>query len=226
MKTRVLPLVIFCIMLFSCKKETQSQLEKHVASNYQVALVGKSGDTTFSTVVRARMETVGLLVAEDDRLRAELLAYSGSGTTGTYTIRVTNKQAGNILARWGWEGLRINTIYPTSDVVPGNQSVIFTLVGDAKTGAIKVKADCPAGRDCFNSSELILNITTAILPISFVDNRASYDEKTRKTTISFTIEDPQDVNWIVIRKQGTDFEWKTVALIGCDFVTKNYAIKL
>lgn len=212
--------VIAATLLTSCSKETFTTPPPHVKAVYQVFTLGKvAGDTSFSSVMFARAETVGLVIAEDSKLKAELISYNGAGI---YTVRVTSKIACQGIVRWGWDGLTIDSISPTSDVIPTNGVVTFTLHGDHHVGKIKLKLES----DCGNSSTLIINITNEILPINFIANTAKYDEKTGKTTIVFTIDDPTQVEWVAIRKQDASLIWRQVMLISCDKVTKLYNIKL
>lgn len=209
--------------LFSCKKDIQQSAD-HEKGWYRVLAIGK--DTSISSSMYARTETVGLVIAEDDKLKAVLTSYQPlPGGQGIYTVDVTNKQNGNVIIRWGWDGLRIDNVSPASDVVPANQTVTFILTGDAKVGKIKLQADCPHGRDCNNSSTLIINVSMAILPISYIENTATYDVKSGKVIISFTIDDPSQIDQIIIQKQD-DNNWKEAALILCDKVTKSYNVKL
>lgn len=214
--------------LLACKKETVQLKQEHEKSPYSVMVYG-NGDTTIGSTMFARVETVGLIIVEDSKLKAVLTAYhKDENGNGVYDIEVTNKTNCQGIIRWHWEGLTIdkiksNTIDSTSDVVPANQSVTFTLTGDAKVGKIKLKADFVGS--CGNSSELIINITMAVLPFKLLENIAHYDELTGKVIVSFTIDDPTRADWIVIRKMENE-EWKQALLIGCDHTTRSYNIPL
>lgn len=208
--------VIAATLLASCSKETITTPPKHIKSPYRVLLIG--ADTTTSTTMFARAETVGLVIAEDDKLKAELIAYNGAGV---YTVKVTSKIACQGIIRWGWDGLTIDSISPTSDVIPANSTVTFTLYGDHKVGKIKLKLES----GCGNSSTLIINITNAILPVKLIENAATYDEVTKKTTITFTVDDPALFDWILVQKN-KESVWVQALLIGCDHVTKTYSIPL
>jgi hypothetical protein len=220
------------VSLISCKKEsTTPTVKKHTKSVYMVGAIEKGGDTTFGPAMFARTETVGLLVVEDSKLKVVLTGfYKLPNGQGVFTIAATNKMACRAKIRWGWEDLRVDSIaYPSgdpldpkNDVVQAGETKIFTVYGDAKVGKIKMKAE----GDCGNSSTLILQITVAILPIKLVHNTATYDENTGKTTVSFTLEDPSNIDWLLIQKQLVTLEWEQLMIIGCDHVTKNYSIKL
>lgn len=209
-------IAVVSILFASCKKEVTPPAADHVKSPYQILAIG--ADTSKSTTMFARAETVGLVVAEDDKLKAELIAYNGAGV---YTLQVTSKVNCQGIIRWGWDGLTIDSITPGSDVIPANGVVTFTLYGDHKVGRIKLKMES----DCGNSSTLIINITAAILPINFIENTAKYDQKTGKTIITFTIDDPAQIDWLLIRRNVAG-EWVQAALVACDHVTKDYIIKL
>ena len=218
--------VIAATLLIACgKKEILPADVPHVKSPYRVLLY-KAGDTTISSTMWARVETVGLVTVEDSRFKAELINYNGSGV---YTVRLTSKVNCQGIARWNWQGLTIDSVQPTdstantpkSDVLTANQVKTFTLTGDHKEGKIKVKLES----ECGNSSTLIIKITKDILPVKILENVGSYDEKTKKTTIAFTIDDPLLFDWILIQ-HNNGFEWGQVMLIGSDHSTKNYSFKL
>jgi len=218
MKHTILTLLI-TTLLFACKKEvTTTQVETHAKDTYRVLVIGKSGDTAVSSAMFARTETVGLTSAEDDKLSATLIAYSN----GVYTLEVVNKQACQVIIRWHWQDLTINTITPSSDVIPANSTVVFTLTGTAKPGKINLKSF----GDCGNSSDLIINITEQILPINLIGNTAKYDPSTGKTTISFDIEEPQLADWIIVQKLNEQKIWQQSLLIAADGLTKKYNIAL
>lgn len=221
MKQLFAPLLI-TISLMACKKDNSSVQPEHEKTNYQVFLIGKGGDTTAGPIIYARTETVGIAYAEDDKLRVDLIGYDGHGV---YTLQVTNKQNCQVINRWGWEGLTIDSIAPggpQGDVIAANQAKIFTLIGDAKVGKIKLQTKGDFG----TSSTLIVYITSSILPVKMTDNRASYDQASNKTTISFNVEMPEEFDWILIRKEIANHEWIQAALIANDYKTKNYSIKL
>lgn len=211
--------VLAATLLISCsqsKKETLPPV--HEKSDYRVLLYNDV-DTTISTSMRARVQTTGLILVEDSKLKAELLSYDGHGK---YTVKVTSKINCQGIVRWGWDGLTIDSISPTSDVIQAGQAVTFTLHGDHKTGRIKLKLESPCG----NSSTLIINITKDILPVKIIENAATYDEKTGKTIITFTIDDPLLFDWILVQRLNGDKVWVQAMLIASDHTTKQYSIKL
>jgi hypothetical protein len=211
--------VFAATLLMACNQSEKEILPApHEKSDYRVLLYNDV-DTTISTSMRAREQTVGLVVAEDDKLKAELIAYNGAGV---YTLKITSKITCQGIVRWGWDGLTIDSIAPGSDVVQAGQSVVFTLYGDHKTGRIKLKLES----DCGNSSTLIINITTAILPVKIIENTAAYDEKSGKTIITFTIDDPTMFDWILVQRLNGDKIWIHAMLIDSDHTTKQYSIKL
>lgn len=217
MKNLIVASILALATLISCKKESVSFApDEHEKTAYRILAIGI--DTTISTTMFARTETVGLAAAADSKLRATLIAYSN----GVYTLQVENLQACQVIIRWSWEDILINNITPSSDVVPANGTVVFTLTGSAHTGKISLKSF----GDCGNSSNLIINITEQILPIKLVGNTAKYDEKTGKTTISFDIEEPQLTDWVIIQRLNDAHEWVEALLIASDHTTKQYNISL
>lgn len=218
MKTYILTLLI-AISIVSCSKSGNYSTETNEKEWYRVSAIG--ADTSRTNWMLART-TGALVIDEDSKLKAELIGYSPAPNgMGIYTIRVTNKQNCRILVRWGWEGLTIDDVQPTSDVVQANGTQEFILKGDAKIGKIKVKAE----GTCGNSSTLIIPITMNVLPITFLENKTTRDAKTGKVTVSFSIDDPSTVEWFLIeRMKGT--ESSQAALIASDKVTRSFTIKL
>lgn len=212
--------LLITIALFSCKKEVTTQEVAHEKSYYDVLAIGQ--DTLQSSAMLARTETVGLVTVEDTRLKAVLTAYhKDTNGNGVYTIELTNKQSGEVVVSWNWSGLTIDNISPANNTLSANQTKTFTLTGSADVGKIKVKAF----GDCGNSTELIINITMSVLPFKYLANTAEYDEETGRVIISFAIDNPGEVDWIIIRNH-IDGEWKQVLLLGCDHVTQSYSIPL
>lgn len=212
--------VIAATLLMACNKNEALPTKQHEKSAYRVLLFSNTNtDTTISSTMWARTETVGLIIAEDSRAKAELMSYNGHGA---YTIRVTSKIECQGIVRWGWDGLTIDSISPTSDVIQAGQAVTFTLHGDHKEGRIKLKLES----DCGISSTLIINITKAILPVKILENVGAYDEKTGKTTIAFTIDDPLLFDWILIQRLNGEKVWVQAMLIGTDNKTTTYSFKL
>jgi len=222
MKTKLLFIATSAAVLaFSCKKETEPQQHQHDYANYRVYFISKSlKDTTYTPTKGARVETVGIDSAYDARLKATLLAYDGHGG---YTVQVTNLQPCQVKVKWGWEGLTIDSISPggNQSIMEANQTITFKLTGSAKVGKIKLQAQ----GDCGNSSTLIINITTAILPIVYLNYTVSYNDKINKHVISFSVEQPQDINWIAI-EQLVGSEYGLLYGIPGDDQTTNYNIKL
>lgn len=210
----------------SCKREIEAPpAQDHEKSPYRILAIGKApGDTSTSTTMWARTETVGLVVAEDSKLRAELIGYQKVNGQGVYTVALTNKQDCKANPIWGWDGLRITSITPSGahDEIPANGYRVYTLTGDAKVGKIKVKTEC----DCGNSSTLLINISLDILPITYLSNTAVYDLHTGKTTINFEIDNPATINWFIIQKMRADNVWVQVAMVPGDDQTKKYSIRL
>ena len=213
--------LIGCVALFSCKKNVDNTESGHEYANYRVYFISKSQkDTTYTPTKGARIETSGLDSAQDGKLKAVLIAYDGHGG---YTIQVTNLQNCDGTIKWDWDGLTISNITPggPESALAANQTKTFYLSGTAKVGHIRVKF----WSNCGNSSELVFNITTAILPIVYLNYTVSYNDKLNKHIISFDIEQPQDVDWIVI-EQLIGKEYELVYRVPGDDVTKQYAIKL
>lgn len=213
--------ILATVALFSCTKKDSALEQKHEYSNYRVYFTSKSQhDTTYTPTKGARVETVGLDSAQDGKLKAVLMAYDGHGG---YTIQVTNLQDCDGTIKWDWDGLTITNITPggPESALAAHQTKTFYLTGTAKIGHIKVKFF----GDCGPSSALVINITTVILPIVYLNYTVSYNDKLNKHVISFDVEQPQDVDWIIV-EQLIGKEYKLVYRIPGDNVTKQYAIKL
>lgn len=80
MKHVIITAIAVLCTLASCKKQDALTTPKHETAAYRVLAIGKSGtDTSISTSMFARAETVGLVTAEDAKLKAVLIAYNGNG---------------------------------------------------------------------------------------------------------------------------------------------------
>lgn len=221
----ILVLSTFGILATSCKREIDAPTPAHEKDNYRIVALGKSGDSSISTSMQARVQTVGIVVVEDSRLKAELIGYQKINGQGVYTVAVTNKQAGDVTLDWGWDGLKINNITPGGahgNDMTANAYKVYTLTGDPKVGRIKVQAK----GDCGNSSTLIINITMDILPIIYLGNSAAYDPAAGKVVVTFTIDAPETVSWILIQRQEVDHTWVNVAMVPADDQVKKYTIKV
>lgn len=140
-------LALPAVTLFSCKRELDPPTnQEHTKEAYRVLAIGKApGDTSTSTTMWARTQTVGLVVAEDDKLRAELIGYQKINGQGVYMVAVTNKQDCRADLDWGWDGLRITSISPSgwhANEIEANGYKVYTLTGEAKVGRIKIKSFC------------------------------------------------------------------------------------
>lgn len=197
---------LFCIMallaiLPSCKKE-DSMLPGGSENEYvegHTRVIGIKGTDTSSTKYisgNGREQTVGLLLVEDSKLRAELMQFIPlPGGMGQYVIRMTNKQPYEVILRWGWEGLTLDTGTPPPDDLPANAVLTFTFTGDALPGRIKVKADAN-GNGGSNSSTLILEITNTILPITYTNftRKVNGDQ----VTVEWSTDAPGDVDTFMV----------------------------
>lgn len=216
------------MLIVACTKSNDSKSQDHVKAHYNVLAVGNF-DTTATPWMYARTETTPLVVAEDSKLKAELIAYYN----GHYVIKMTNKQPCQMILRWGWEDLApvisiepddntAGTIY--GDVLKPNQVKIYTMIAQAKPGKIFVKAE-KSNSNCPNSSNLVIPITIDILPIKYITYTAKYDEKTGDVTISFEVDDPSVLNTFIIQKQ-LDGKIEKIMQFNCDKKTKKYAIPI
>jgi hypothetical protein len=222
----ILLLAICATIMSSCKKENiTSDNDQYVNGWTRVIGVKTStSDTSTTTFMHARTETVGLLLVEDPQLKAVLISYTPlPNGKGQYIVEMTNKQPCQVILRWMWEGLVIDNITPTDDVLTGNQVTVYTLIGDAKPGRIKVKAE-KSNSDCSNSSTLILEISTTILPIEFTNARTERIGKDMKVT--FSTDAPQDVDWFFVMwsPDGVKAHETIKAYTASDYKTRDYKL--
>lgn len=234
MKNLILALLA-TVILFSCKQaEIISSPQAHNGpGQYRAGFVSKSAhDTTWSDTRNARMETVGLDSAKDGKLTVVLVTYDGRGL---FTVTATNTTNCQGILRWSWDGnFKIDSIgYPSNnpldasnDVLQPGQTKVFKIYNFVpKPGRLKVKLESDGAGNCGNSSTLIINITTAILPITFTDYLVKYNETMERVFISFNIMEPGDLDWVIIQRlEGK--EYKTVLLVPGDDKTTSYSIKL
>jgi hypothetical protein len=230
MKTKVLFIAFMAtVSLFSCKKSGDILPDSHNGpGNYRAGFVSKAGDTTWTATRAARTETVGLDSAQDSKIKAVLVSYNGKGV---FTVTATNLTSCQGIIRWNWDGnFKIDSIGyasgnpndPSNDVLKAGQTKTFVLYTQPKPGRLKIKLMNNTG-NCGNSSELIINITTTILPITYTDFSVSYTDN--RVFIGFNITEPSELNWVVIQRLDGK-EYKTVLLVPGDDKTKSYNIKL
>lgn len=229
--------IMATVALFSCKPSdiVNNAPAINGPGNYRAGFVSKSGaDTTWTATRRtARIETIGLDSATDNKLKVVLVAYANIAGKGYYTLDVINLMDCRSILRWNWDGDILPTsIEPTdstagtsqSDVIAAHQTKRYIVIGNAKPGRIKVKAESVEG-NCGNSSTIIINITPAILPIIYTDFTVTFNETLERVFVGFTISQPTDLKCVIIQHLVGE-EYKTILVaLGDDNITK-YNIKL
>lgn len=221
--------VLATAALFSCKKDDQLlTTAQNGPGNYRAGFVTKAGDTTWTATRAARTETMGLDSAKDSKFKIVLIAYDGHGV---FTVAATNLATCQGIIRWNWDGnFKIdsvgypsnNPLDPQNDVLATGQTKIFKLYAQPKIGRLKMQLNTICGG---NSSELIINITTTILPITYTDFTVTYNEDQGRTFIGFNIMEPTDLRCIVIQRlEGKEYH-TVLVMLGDDTITK-YNIKL
>lgn len=230
MKTKVLFIALIAsVAFFSCKPSDQLlPAAQNGLGNYRAGFVSKAGDTTWTATRAARTETIGLDSANDSKFKIVLLSYDGHGV---FTVAATNSATCQGIIRWNWDGnFKVdsigyssnNPIDPQNDVLATGQTKIFKLYAQPKTGRLKMQLKTICGG---NSSELIINITTIILPITYTGFTVVYNAEIGRTFIGFNIMEPSELSWIVIQKF-QEKEYKTVLLVAGDDKSTVYNIKL
>jgi len=235
MKTKVLFLsLIASVIIFSCKRSLQSPTAQNGIGNYRAGFVSKTGDTTWTTTKlsskTARVETVGLDSAFDNRFKISLISYNGNGV---FVLTATNLTTCQGIIRWSWDSnFKIDSIGyasnnpndPENDVLKAGQTKTFIIYSkQPKPG--RLKAQLNSVSNCGNSSSLIINITSAILPITYTNFAVTYNETIGRLFIGFNIMEPTELNWVVIQKLDGNI-YKTVLLVPGDDKTNTYNIKL
>ena len=226
----VLIAVMATVTLFSCKQAEVISTAQAIngPGQYRAGFVTKSiGDTTWTNTRTARAETVGLDSAADTKLKAVLVSYNGSGM---FTVTATNLTSCQGILRWSWDGnFKIDSIGypsnnpndPSNDVLQAGQTKTFTLYTHPKPGRLKIKLM----GNCGNSSELIIDITTTILPIKYSNFMVAFNDELQRVFVSYQIAEPADLKCAVIQRlEGK--EYKTVLVALGEDNTKNYSIKL
>jgi hypothetical protein len=216
--------LIMAMSISSCKKEATPPDDYLYANGWTRVIGVKGADTSTTTFMHARTETVGILTVQDVQLKATLLSYIPlPNGKGKYIVEMTNFQDCQVILRWNWEGLGIDNITPSTDVLSGHQTTIYTLIGDAKPGRIKVKAE-KSNSTCTNSSTLIIEITTVILPIEFTNSKT--ERKGKDMYVSFSTEEPQNVDWFFVMwsPDGNKANEVIKAYIESDHLTKSYKL--
>lgn len=214
-------LLLSLVTLFSCKKQTSDDNTQYIEGFTRVLSVN-GVDTASTKFMQGRTETSGLIVVEDIDLKAELIGYTNlGGGLGQYIIQMTNKQSCDVMLRWHWQGLTLDTGDPSNDALAGNEVKVFTFTGDATPGQIKVQADGTGS--CNNSSNLVLNITEAILPVAKFLSCSSKREGD-KMTVNFSIDSPVDSDTFIIMwsPDGVIANEVCKGIYIADKVSKNY----
>lgn len=224
------------LITYSCTKSTDGSSKSKEPGKkwYRVAAIGN--DTVYSRAMNARGETVGIIIVEDNTLKAELMSFTPlPNGKAKYIIRTTNKTSCQRILRWGWgdgiyptsiepDDLTANT--PQSDVLKANQVKEYIVIAQAHTGWISVKAE-KSNSTCENSSTLKLNITLDILPVKFVACEARRDkDKNYDLFINFTIETPEDANTFEIQESEDGKNYHSIHSFASDKKTKVYSIRL
>lgn len=227
--------LVATVALFSCKQAEiiSNAPAQNGPGNYRAGFVSKSsGDTTWTATRNARIETIGLDSAADSKLKIVLLSYDGHGI---FTFSATNLTSCQGIIRWNWDGnFKIdsvgypsnNPLDPSNDVLKAGQTKIFKIYSfDPKPGRIKVKLENDGSGGCSNSSTLIINITTTLLPITYTGFSVAYNDELQRVFVSFNIMQPADLRCVVIQHlDGAEYKTVLVAL-GDDNIT-TYNIKL
>lgn len=219
------------ITAFSCKKESNSKEPEYI-DGYTRVIGVKGTDTSSTRYVHARTESISLLVSEDSKLKAELISYTPlPGGKGRYVVKMTNKQSCQMILRWNYQNIGPIDPQPDdatantsqSDVIKANQVKTYIIIGKAIAGKIFVKAE-HSNSDCPNSSQLILEITTTILPIEFTSITVTRNEG--NMNVKFSTEEPQGVDWFYIMwtPDGNPINEKIVAYVASDYITKDYKL--
>lgn len=190
------------IVFGSCKKDIAKDDPNYIVGWTRVIGV-RATDTSTTKQVHARVQA-GLTSDEDSQLRAELMAYMPlPGGQGKYTVRITNLTNCQMILRWNYENLAITSIDPNdstagtaqADVIKAGAVKTYTLIGKATVGKIFVKSE-KSNSTCNPSRQLILIITTTILPIEFT----SIDVKRVDSTmiVKWSTEAPGDVDQFLV----------------------------
>lgn len=215
---KILSIIALISAFTACKKETTNAEPEYEEGVTRV--IGVKGiDTSSTPFMFAREQTGVLAMDEDPTLRAELIAYY----QGIYTIRMTNLTDCQRILRWNYEGLTLDSWDPANDVLAPNAVVTYTLTGDAKPGKILVKAE-KSNSTCENSKTLVINITTAILPIKYTSHttkRVGAD-----MVVNFSTEEPENIDWwyVLWSPDGNKDHEIVKNSFECDKTTKKYTI--
>jgi hypothetical protein len=230
MKSIILTLTAACIII-GCKPSDQLLSPTHyVDGMYRAGLISMEGDTTWTNTRTVITETIGLDSAFDSKLKVVLVNYDGHGV---FTVTVTNLTTCQGIIRWNWDGnFKIdsigyasnNPLDPSNDVLHAGETKTFKLYTQPKVGRLKIKLMNSVG-NCGNSSELIINITTSILPIKYTNFTATYDRESDHVFIGFTTSEPKSLKWILIQQQ-VGQEYKTILHVAGDDNITSYKIKL
>ena len=226
-----LTLVLSLTVIFSCQKKDSLQESKYQEG--WIRIIGVRGTDTSSTkFVNGRVETVGLLLVEDDKLRAELMSYQPlAGGMAKYIVKITNKTDCQRILRWNWQNINPTSIDPNdltagtgqADILGANQVKTYIIIGYSVAGRIYVQAQ-KSNSDCPNSSQLILEITNTILPITFTNIKV--DKKDKDYVVIFSTDSPQDVDtfYAMWTPDGSKIKETIRATIVSDPNTKNYKV--
>jgi hypothetical protein len=233
MKNYFAPLLIASV-LFSCTKPNEEDIN-HATDRilsiqpesewYRVSAIGS--DTTSTRWMQARTEAYSYSDS-DDYLSAKVVGYSN----GQYIVEVKNKQTcGRVDLQFSYESLSVTAISPNPNnsiyynSIGSGATQLFYVTAKLRSGKIKVKALTVCNWCGENPEWLKLDVNEGILPITFLESKTTRDAKTGKVTVSFSIDDPLQIDWYLIeRMKGA--EASQAALIAGDKTTKSFTIKL
>src|ERR1700760_862828 len=165
-------ILISCIALFSCKKES-APAAPHTETWYRALAVGQ--DTAYTRSIYAKAVTYQYKDS-DAYMQIQLLGYSN----GQYVLAITNQQHCDVDFQIDYEGMTATAISPNRknnlyyNQVKANKTETFYITGNKKVGKIKVMANTICTWQGCNPVWLYVDITQDILPIVITNSSANY----------------------------------------------------
>lgn len=217
--------ILLATTLFSCSKKGNLTEDQSTKEWYRVLAIGS--DTSYTQWMQARTESYSY-ADSDDYLSAKVIGYSN----GQWIVEVKNKQTcGKVDIQFSYESISVTGISPNPknniyyNSINSGATQLFFISAKMKAGKIKVKALTVCNWCGDDPKWLKLDVNEGVLPITFLETNTTRDNKTGKVTVSFSIDDPSNIDHFIIERMSGNVS-SQAAFIESDKKTKSFIIHL